>query len=82
MRTGTMRLAVGVWLGVTLVALFGSRQLLVGKLPAFADFANFPSGPFTLFTKWFSGWRNAGLGSESPAPTWMTTPFANARPTH
>ncbi|HEX4821811.1 MAG TPA: glycosyltransferase family 2 protein [Acidimicrobiales bacterium] len=69
LRTGAMRVAVGVWLGVTLVALFGSRQLVFGKLPAFADFANFPSGPFTFFTKWFSGWRNAGLGSESPAPT-------------
>jgi hypothetical protein len=69
MQTGAMRVAIAVWVGVTFFVLLGSRQLLVGKLPAFADFANFPSGPFTLFTKWFSGWRNAGLGSESPAPT-------------
>ena len=69
LRTGAMRLAVSVWGGVALVVLFGSRQLFIGKLPAFADLPSFPSRPWTLFTEWFSGWRNAGLGSESPAPT-------------
>jgi hypothetical protein len=58
-----------VWGAVVVVLLFGSRQLLLGKLPAFGDFPSFPGRPWTLFTEWFSGWRNAGLGSESPAPT-------------
>jgi GT2 family glycosyltransferase len=69
LRAGPLRTAVGVWAAVVVVLLFGSRQLLYGKLPAFADFPTFPSRPWTLFTEWFSGWRNAGLGSESPAPT-------------
>ncbi|MEY2458993.1 MAG: hypothetical protein QOG30_823 [Acidimicrobiaceae bacterium] len=69
LRAGPLRTAVAVWTAVIVVLLFGSRQLLVGKLPAFADFPTFPSRPWTLFTEWFSGWRNAGLGSESPAPT-------------
>ena len=69
LRSGVLRAALVVWGGVALVVLFGSRQLLTGKLPAFADFPAFPSRPWTLFTEWFSGWRNAGLGSESPAPT-------------
>ena len=68
-RAGPLRTALAVWSAVIVVLLFGTRQLLVGKLPAFADFPNFPSRPWTLFTEWFSGWRNAGLGSESPAPT-------------
>ena len=69
LRSGRLRLALGVWAGVVLVLAFGSRQLILGKLPAFADFPAFPSRPWTLFSEWFSGWRNAGLGSESPAPT-------------
>ena len=69
LRRGPLRVTVAVWAGVTLVLLFGSRQLIAGRLPAFADFPAFPSRPWTLFTQWFSGWRTAGLGSESPAPT-------------
>ncbi|MEY2402887.1 MAG: hypothetical protein QOD38_438, partial [Acidimicrobiaceae bacterium] len=69
LRSGPLRTAVAVWAAVVVVLLFGSRQLLIGKLPAFADFPAFPSRPWTLFSEWFSGWRNAGLGSESPAPT-------------
>ncbi len=69
LTTGPLRIALGVWTGVVVILLFGSRQLVFGKLPVFADFAAFPSRPWTLFTEWFSGWRSAGLGSESPAPT-------------
>jgi GT2 family glycosyltransferase len=68
-RTGPLRNVVAVWGAVVFVLVFGSRQLLAGKIPAFADLPAFPSRPWTLFTEWFSGWRNAGLGSESPAPT-------------
>ena len=55
--------------GLVVVLLFGSRQLFVGRLPAFVDLSAFPQRPWTLFSEWLSGWRNAGLGSESPAPT-------------
>jgi GT2 family glycosyltransferase len=69
LRSRPLRIAAGVWAGVVVVVLFGSRHLLFGHIPAFADLPAFPGGPSILFTKWFSGWRNAGLGSESAAPT-------------
>jgi hypothetical protein len=69
LRSGRLRTAAVVWTAVVVVLLFGSRQLLYSNLPAFADFPAFPTRPWTLFSEWFSGWRNAGLGSESPAPT-------------
>lgn len=68
-RSGPLRTPVAVWVAVLTVLLFGTRQLFFGKLPALADLPEFPTRPWTLFTEWFSGWRNAGLGSESPAPT-------------
>jgi GT2 family glycosyltransferase len=68
-RRGPQRTTVAVWAAVVVVLAFGTRQLVLGRFPAFADFSAFPSRPWTLFTEWFSGWRTAGLGSESPAPT-------------
>jgi GT2 family glycosyltransferase len=69
LRSGPLRTAAIVWTGVVIVLVFGSRQLLFGHIPAFADLPDYPSRPWTLFTQWASGWRNAGLGSESAAPT-------------
>jgi GT2 family glycosyltransferase len=69
LRSGPLRIATIVWIGLLAVLFFGSRQLLFGHIPAFADLPNYPDRPGTLFTQWFSGWRNAGLGSQAPAPT-------------
>ncbi len=69
LRAGPLRTATIVWVGLLAVLAFGSRQLLFGHIPAFADLPNYPDRPWTLFTQWSSGWRNAGLGSQAPAPT-------------
>jgi len=69
LRSGPVRATAIVWTCVLVVGLIGSRQLLFGHIPAFADLPDYPSRPWTLFTQWFSGWRSAGLGSEAAAPT-------------
>src|SRR5207244_11862772 len=69
LRTGPARTPAIVWLGIVVVLLLGTRGLLLGHIPGFGDFPEFPNRPWTLFTQWFSGFRNAGLGSEAPAPT-------------
>jgi GT2 family glycosyltransferase len=69
LRSGPLRTAAIVWACVLFVLVAGSRQLLFGHIPAFADFPDYPSHPWTLFTQWVSGWRNAGLGSQGAAPT-------------
>ena len=68
-RATALGAPAAVWTAVVLVLLYGSRQLLVGRIPPFADLPLFPHQPWTLFTEWASGWRSAGLGSEAPAPT-------------
>jgi len=69
LRSGPLRTAAIVWTCVVIALVFGSRQLLFGHIPAFADLPDYPSRPWTLFMQWSSGWRNAGLGSQSAAPT-------------
>ncbi|HEX9993686.1 MAG TPA: glycosyltransferase, partial [Acidimicrobiales bacterium] len=69
LRGGDARLAVVVWAAVVLVLLAGSRHLLTGAVPAVGDLAAFRDGPGDLLSEWASGWRRAGLGSASPAPT-------------
>jgi len=69
LRSGPVRAAAIAWTCVLLILVVGSRQLLFGHIPAFADLPDYPSRPWTLFTQWFSGWRSAGLGSQAAAPT-------------
>ncbi|MEY2463603.1 MAG: hypothetical protein QOH64_1741 [Acidimicrobiaceae bacterium] len=69
LRSGPQRTQFATWAAVVLVLAFGSRSLITGHLPAFGDLPAFPSRPWTLLSQWSSGWRSAGLGSESPAPT-------------
>ena len=59
-------IVVGV---LAVVLLFGSRDLLGGRLAAVGEITPFPDGPWTLVRSFLSGWRTAGLGSEAPAPT-------------
>jgi GT2 family glycosyltransferase len=68
-RDGQLRTTALVLGGVAAVVLFGSRHLLTRGMPALGEFQPFVDGPFRTFGQWTTGWRTAGLGSESPAPT-------------
>ena len=50
-----------------ILAIVGSRGLLLQGIPAFGGFSSWPSVG-SLFRAYGSGWRFAGLGSASPAP--------------
>jgi GT2 family glycosyltransferase len=68
MTRGGIRLTMATWASVALVLVGGSRHLLGERLPAVGQFVPFPGGPSALLRAFWSGWRTAGLGSESPAP--------------
>ena len=67
--TGTFRGVVGIWAAVAVVLLVGSRHLLTRGVPAIGELVLFTSSPLDLLREWGSGWRTAGLGSASPAPS-------------
>jgi GT2 family glycosyltransferase len=69
LRSGTLRGSAAVWGGVAIVLLAGSRHLITRGVPAVGEMVDLGSSPFDLLRSWISGWRTAGLGSESPAPT-------------
>ncbi len=68
-RKGPRRRAVGVTIGLLVLLIVSSRNLIAGRLPAVGELARFPSSPGPLFRQWTGGWRTAGLGSNAPAPT-------------
>ncbi|MGH9178656.1 MAG: glycosyltransferase [Acidimicrobiales bacterium] len=59
--------SMGVGTGVALVLLVGSRHLITGHIPAVHQLAPFP-GATSFLRSFASGWNQAGLGSEAPAP--------------
>ena len=63
-----LRLPLTVVGVLAVVLLFGSRDLLAGRLSAVGELAPFPEGPWPLLRDFLSGWRANGLGSASPAP--------------
>ncbi|MGH9182719.1 MAG: hypothetical protein ACRDZ9_02705, partial [Acidimicrobiales bacterium] len=69
LRPGGRRVAVAAWVVVAVLLLVGSRQLVGGRIPTVAGLVPFDDGPLVLLREYLSGWRPAGLGSESPAPT-------------
>jgi len=69
LRSGTLRASATVWATVAIVLLAGSRHLLTRGVPAVGEMVDLGSSPVDLIQSWTSGWRTAGLGSESPAPT-------------
>jgi GT2 family glycosyltransferase len=69
LRESAVRTVVLVWLGVFLVLLVGTRDLLLDSVPTIGQFGPFPDHATDLMREWFSGYRSAGLGSETPAPT-------------
>jgi GT2 family glycosyltransferase len=69
LQSGTRRASVTVWVCVLFVLLVGSRHLITRGIPAVGEMVAFSLSPIELFKAWASGWRSAGLGSETPAPT-------------
>ncbi|MFZ6003933.1 MAG: glycosyltransferase [Actinomycetota bacterium] len=69
LRARSLRVSLGVWAVVALVLVIGSRHLITRGVPAVGEMAPFTSSPIDLLRSWASGWRTAGLGSQSPAPT-------------
>ena len=66
---GPARLVLGSWLLVVVIVLFGSRDLLLGRIPWVGSLVPFDEGPFDLLRTYLSGWREAGLGGQAPQPT-------------
>lgn len=69
LRTGSLQLVLGTWGVVALVLAAGSRHLITRGVPVVGEMVPFSTSPLDLARSWTSGWRSAGLGSESPAPT-------------
>jgi GT2 family glycosyltransferase len=67
-RRGSLRASACVWIAVMIVLAAGSRHLLTRGVPAVGEMVGF-GPPLDLLRSWTSGWRIAGLGSTSPAPT-------------
>lgn len=63
----TLVLSLAVFTGVALVLLVGSRHLITGHIPAVHQLAPFPSA-WSFLRDFASGWNQAGLGAEAPAP--------------
>ena len=57
------------WLAVSLLALFGSRQLIANGVPRFGEFLAFPASPRAMLSEYLSGWSGHGLGSTTASPT-------------
>lgn len=68
-RDGSLRWPITAWIVTLLIVGLGSRHLLTGPIPAVGGFMAFDRGPFELLGDYVSGWRDVGLGTESPAPT-------------
>lgn len=68
LRSSNVRSALIAWGGVLALFLVGSRQLIIGPLPAVGDFAAFPSGASDLFADWLRYERDIGVGIEAASP--------------
>ncbi len=61
-------LTVTAWILIGLFLLIGSRELILGSVPAVGDMPPM-LGVGDMFSRWVSGYQTIGLGSTSPAPT-------------
>ena len=68
-RNTSVRTAAVGWAVVMVIFIFGSRHLLTRGVPVFGEIAFLGESPAELLRAWFSNWREAGLGSDGPAPT-------------
>ena len=69
LQSGSLRTSASVGAIVAVVFLAGSRHLITRGVPAIGEMVSFSSPPLQMLREWVSGWRPAGLGSESPTPT-------------
>ncbi|MCU1351969.1 MAG: hypothetical protein JWM05_1178, partial [Acidimicrobiales bacterium] len=69
LRQGPRRTATIITTAVFVLLALSTRNLILGRIPAVGEFAQFPSSPKPLLQEWVSGWRRAGLGSTAPQPT-------------
>lgn len=53
---------------LAVVVVVGSRELVAGDLPAIGGFQPIPP-PSELAETWWNGWRDVGVGTDSPPPT-------------
>ncbi len=68
-RDGSLRWPIAAWVVTCTIVAFGSRHLIFEPIAAVGGFAAFDASPADLLRAYLSGWRDVGLGSESPAPT-------------
>lgn len=61
------RATVGVVIGLLVVLIFGTRDLLGHQLPAIGQIPVTVHGPLRWWRIWWSSWQPVGLGSVSPA---------------
>lgn len=66
-RARELQMTAMVWIGVLVILLFGSRELITNGVPLFNEFAAFPNGPSSMLTEWGSTWRPTGVGAEAPS---------------
>ncbi len=69
LRSSSAGAALTVWLVVTAVIVFGSRDLLFGDISAVGDLPLFGDSATDLIRQWTSGWRDVGLGAVDANPT-------------
>ncbi len=69
LRSSKARTAIVAWLVVLVVLVVGSRDLLLGRIPAVGDLPYFGESATALIREWVSGYRSVGLGSVAPNPT-------------
>lgn len=68
-RDGSLRWSIAAWSITALIVLFGTRHLIMQPIAAVGGFLPFDASPGELIGTYLSGWRDVGLGTESPAPT-------------
>lgn len=68
-RDGSLRWPLAAWAVTIVIVGFGSRHLVFGPIAAVGGFLPFDESPAELVRTYLSGWRDVGLGAETPAPT-------------
>jgi GT2 family glycosyltransferase len=69
LHRGPRRIPVLAWAVLLLVFLFGSRGLLLHRIPVVGSFAPFDVSPGELLADHLRTWRHAGIGGEAPQAT-------------
>jgi GT2 family glycosyltransferase len=66
-RPRSGRATAAVWVGVVLIVLFGTRNLLGHELPQLGQLPDTSAGWSYLWRSWWSAWQQGGLGAAAPA---------------